>query len=532
MFKAVETRALRMPRSIPDDVREEVETRLRAGETPYKIAEDTDDISEGSVYAIRDEIEEELREKQEMEEGIFRGGPSVTVDDFEDVFKELGVGVRDSDGQLKAAVKRALAAIEMEKATEDPYHARDILFDEGQLDWKWAGRIVSKVFDMPNFPRGEQTEQRTPSGYGQRAGPGGGGPPLGYGQRQGDYGGGYPQGYGQGPPQSQQPYWAHQLQQQQEEQTKALEAVAGALKEDRSRENGEMIEVQRVTDDGDTEVVRVPSNSPRAAELLGGDSQDDMLTMLARAKEAGLIPDPSDFTPDEGPSLTDQIQELRELGILGPDESVREGLEAVAEAQKASTQQFQQALREVRQMAETRDESDPLTAADVNEILDEKLTKAERDQLRDELRQLREEVRAGDSNFIMPQGSDSPLTDDADVLTRHIDRQAERDQLRTVEHAGDKFVEKGIPELRQGIRELGWIMRYGQAPGGENAPGWQQPPPPGYTPPEEQAQPGGAPPSQPPVPEAAGGPPQGQSQPTPDAEAVGELWDRLTEVGS
>lgn len=500
---------------IPDEVRDEAVRRIRDGESPHSVAEDLDDISKSTAYRLEKEIDEWEDENQELEASVFQGGKRVTADDFEDVFHDLGVGVT-VDGNLKKKVQRAVSAIEMENATEDPYLARDILYDESEMTWKWANRIVRAVFDLPNFPHqsGQQEGQRPPHGYGRRAG--GSEPPPGYGRRaQGAGGGG---GYGpppgqgggrQGVQEPQPPAWAEDIREQQEQVAESLAAVAEAIQDDSSdQSDAPMVQIEQPTGDGDTRTLKVPANSPQAYELLGQQEERGMLETLRAAKDVGLIPDPQ----AQGSATADAIEE---------------GLESMAQAQETMSANLQNAIREVRQLAETSEDKQ-LTPEEVDEILEEKLSQAERDQLRKEIQNLREEVRNQDSELIHLSGEDSPLMKDKDVLSKHVERQSEKDQLQTVQHAGDRMIEQGLPELRKGLQELVGMMRYGQAPPGPGAPG-QGNAPMSIGPEEAGSQSQGGLPGEAPE---GGGEPAAEAAPT-DQEIEQEaesVWESLTEA--
>lgn len=496
-----------MPAPLPEEVREEVKRRLADGETGTEIAKDMDEVSESTAYRIQDELEREVEEREEIEGDVFRGGPDVTVDDFEQAFRDIGVGIK-AGGELKAKVSRALSAIEMDGATEDPYHARDILYDESGLEWEWANRIIRRVFDQPGFPYQQPSGggQNRPAGYGYRNG--GGDQPSGYGHRRPPQESGPPPRGGGYAPEPEHPPWVNDLHEQMEKQNEALEAVAAAIQQGGDggggRSSTEMIEVHTRGEDGEDRVVRVPADSPRVSELMGTQQDDGLLEKLAMAKEAGLI-----VTPDQLDSGESEVAE-----------AVQAGLEQVGRAQQESSSNFRQAIEEVTRAVTEQSDSDDLTAEKVDEIIEDRLTKSEQDRLREEIHQLREEVtRQSDQPFIMAGDSGTPLSKDPEVMKRYVDKQAESDQLKTVQHAGDKVIDQAVPEIRRGLRDIGLMIASGQPwpqdraeAGGGPAPGF-------YTPPEERE-------DEEPTVESLE--PEDVAPETEESDDVAELWDSLT----
>lgn len=128
--------------------------------------------------------------------------------------------------------------------------------------------------------------------------------------------------------------------------------------------SGDMVTV-RVGDDTE---VDMPFEKAMQRGLIGNDSsdEDDFLDKLAKMREAGLIDDGNEE------AMAEQIgQAIESLG------------QHQAQAQQQMTQSFQSVLQEIKEMNSSADEE--LTVEKVDEIIEEKMTKSEIDQMRDEM---------------------------------------------------------------------------------------------------------------------------------------------------
>lgn len=461
--------------------------QVSKGRSRSKAADDYN-FSDKRLGEIVNKIHDAIAAR-EARSGMTRDPVSEAAEDvveyLEDLNEKFQIGLKDK------FVNKVKRDVEMKKRLPHPGTLGDMLshYDSGiGSDSGDIGFVVDDYAAWLNNYQEEPNGWRGQSGAGgvqvnqprqQHGGSQAGGVPIGQppgGQAyNGGYGGqqpGQPMQGQQGQQGQPMPQWAQRIQSQQEAVTETLEHVVQALQDDDGgQEQGQLVPVEIESEDGTTQTVHLPPNDPRLAELMGGGGDEDFLTQLQAAKDAGLI-----VTPDQLDQGGDEMAE-----------AVQAGLESVAEVQKETNSRFAGAIREVTEAVKAQSESEELTPEKVDEIIEERLTKSEQERLHEEITALREEVRSqGEQSLVVSGGDGTPLMEDREVMKRHVDRQAERDQLQTVQHAGDQVVDKVIPEVRRGLRDIGFMLAQGAPPTGENAPGQSAPTQAIWTPPDER----------------------------------------------
>jgi len=318
----------------------------------------------------------------------------------------------------------------------------------------------------------------------------------------------------------------------QEQVEQLTEVVTEAVEDD---DDDQMVTVER--ENGTS--VTMPLEQAMQMGLLGDDSGDEgFIEKLAKAKEAGLIPDESDLQQDDGRSLEETVGLLDDMGVIGNEdgenmadaigEAIQHLGEKQAQAQQQMSQNFAQVLDQMREMQE--EEEDDLTADDVQSIINETLKEDEVDRLERQLddmrstftKELRDAKRSGGDGI-----------EDPEYLKTDRKMEFQEKQLETIND-----------NLREIPKEVGMTVREALVPAfkelqhstpGEGHPLW--------TPPQQQGQgqPGFTPPTvteptqqtrqrqaRAPEPQQQQGypEPQGQSEtqsePAPDQQGMGQ----------
>ncbi len=373
-----------MPGKLDEETRDKLFEMLDDGESPADIADELD-VSEKTVYNYKDEWEE----RNKIRERVSRNS-GVSSDDVVQKAENIpGLG-----NQTAEALKQALSM--NDAVLQDPNELYRLVNQVTELDAYWIDFLVKSVYpnmDAPTNPQqgGGQPQYNSVGQPNQQGGQQG--PPRqyptpnqnqqqGFGQ-QGQRGPG-PQGQ-QYPPQQQQGGYQQQpsqrqgggevkdprVDQLQNSVEQLTDAVSQLMEDDEDEGETEYIEIQQ--DDGST--LRLPADDPRVTELLtDDDDEDDMFDTLAKLKEAGLIMSPQD------------MREMQEQDEGGKSEMAK-AIEALGnqqmQAQQQMSQNFQQVLERLAEEEEEQD--DDLTPQQVEEIIDDKLTKDETERLREEM---------------------------------------------------------------------------------------------------------------------------------------------------
>lgn len=441
---------------IPEETRNEVKRRLEEGESPEDLADDDDLPSRRTIYNIKDEMESEIAEREEMEKEVFRGTTEAGRDDIINVLELAGVGVK-TDGEPKAKVKKALNAIEMDSAWDDPHYVRDILYDEAGMTREWANRVVRKAYDRPDFPY--QDEGRNTHGEAEAAGRGRGRTRgrRGGSSRRSQRGRGGRRGGQQDrrDDRGEDDQLRREMQQLRSTVSDLAETVAQTVEEDDKGED-------TVTIERNGNTVEVPMSVALANGMLDGDDgggdDKDFMDKLREAKEAGIIPDPEDFQQDDSPSMMEMMAQAKELGLVGDDDG-EEAIEVVgemmdemskqfAQAQEATAQQMSAALS---QLAEEEDEDDDLSLEDVKELIEEERKQDKIDQLAEELNRTREELREELDNrkrrAVSPENDPEVVKHQREMDFKENQLEALNENIRTLPDQLSRGVQDGLLPL-------------------------------------------------------------------------------------
>lgn len=309
-----------------------------------------------------------------------------------------------------------------------------------------------------------------------------------------------------------------ELQQQVEELTALVTEV---MQEDDQPEN-----IVTITqDDGST--IEMPFEQAVQMGYIGqDDGGDDFLEQLAKAKEAGLIPDEDDGSDEDDESLLEQITKLKEAGII-EDDSGSEMAEAVQQsiselgskqlqAQQQMSQNFQQVVQEMRDMQE--DDDGDFSAEDVEAIIEDKLTASETDRLRDEMNQKFSRMM-DELETARRRGGDAAK--DPDFLKKDREMEFREKQLETLNQNVKELPHAVASSVREGLVPMLKEVQYAQGEGGNplfTPPGGGQRGEPGFVPDEVQGTEASQPEPQQPAQEAS----QAEQQGYPERQAAAE----------
>ena len=264
-------------------------------------------------------------------------------------------------------------------------------------------------------------------------------------------------------PNQQQPHT-----QQSDPRIDALEEQISEIKELVTESTSAQEAVGTVTverDDGTS--VTLPANHPQAIQLLnqGGDNDSpDMMEMLAQAKEAGLIVTPSDIQAMQqgNDDIEETVAKLESLGLINDDKdealaraiqtSVSELGAQQLEAQQRMSDNFRTVVEEMRDLQE--DTQEELTLADVEDVIESKLTKSETERLREEMDSKFSEVMESveKANRRSATGHDDPefLKTDREMEFRERQLETLNDNLTTIPKEVAESVRDGLlPALKE-----------------------------------------------------------------------------------
>lgn len=439
------------PNKIPEEVEREAKRRLAEGESPEDLADDDDLPSRRTLYNFKSELEEQQALQEEMEEEVFRSSTEAGREDILEVLRMASVGVK-ADGEPKAKVETALNAIEMDSAWDDPHYVRDVLYDEANMTREWANRVVRKAFERPDFPyqedqgdgRSGRDDSRQRGRRGSRSGGSGrGGGGRGRDSRRGGDGRGDDRRDGNSE-------LRREMNQLRNTVSELTETVTEVVKDDQS--DGQMVTIER---NGVT--MEVPANSPMAYQAMMGDDDggddEDFVTKLRQAKDAGIIPSADDFKQDDQPDMFEMLTKAREAGLIG-DDGNDEAIEMMGEMMDEMSEQFAEAQSNVAtqmsaaisQLAEEDDDDDDLTLEEVKELMEEERKEDKIDRLEQELNKTREEIRE-EINRSSRKSSDP--TDDPEVVKHGREMEFRRDQLKSL----NENVQQLPDQLARGVQE-------------------------------------------------------------------------------
>lgn len=331
-----------------------------------------------------EEYKEEIEDDLKNGSGLFKDPVEEAIDDFESFFSRMNdkydMGINSRVVQMMVdeirdarQLPQATFVNSFLKSTKSGVSGADIDYITRRYrNW------LRDHSGVESNSGGQQTPNMSMGGgqqIGDRQSPNGGmqgGVPVGGGQQQtGTIGGGQQRSGGQQAPRD------PRVDRLEEKLDRLIEGGGGGSG---GSSDSQMVRIER--EDGST--VELPVDHPAAMKMLGGDDDgDDFLSMLSKAKEAGLIPDPSDFQDngdggdDLGDAFVDAIEKLGERQV---------------QAQQQMSQNMSQIMSEVKEMQNTSDEE--LTVEKVDQIIEDKMTKSEVDQLREEFSRELDELKS------------------------------------------------------------------------------------------------------------------------------------------
>lgn len=467
---------------------------IAQGESQNAAAEDRD-FSQPLLskrWADVEEVAEEVKTRREEGSGLFRDPLEEAIGEFEGFFEEMNekydMGIHNRAVQMMVdeiqdaeQLPAPMYVDQFLRGTNSGVSGADVDYIQRRYE-TWVqnfqqqqdsgGRMPGSMGGMQSTHVDQGRESPDSMGGGvpvQQQSPGV--PPMQNGQQNPSR----QQGRGkQGPPPQQGGRKATDprvaaLQEQVEQLTEVVQEAVG------DGSNGQKVTVER--EDGTS--VTMPLEQAVQMGLIGDDGDDDgFIEKLAKAKDAGLIPDESDFQQDDSRSLEETVQLLDNMGVINDDsgedmadaigEAIQHLGEKQAQAQQQMSQNFAQVLDQMREM-QAEDEED-LTADDVQSIINEELKEDEVDRLERQLKdmrssftkELREAKRAGTDGI-----------EDPDYLKTDRKMEFQEKQLETIND-----------NLREIPKEVGMTVREALVPAfkelqhstpGEGHPLWSPP---------------------------------------------------------
>lgn len=468
---------------------------------------------------VRD-VEKEMRQEMEESPSLFRDPMDDAVQNFRGFFERLNENY--DMGIKEVAIRMMVDEIKDAQQLPAPNYVHHFLKNANsgvanEQEISYITRRYDKWLD--NF-REEMSQKGTDlpiGGHGAGGGGGGtgigsrgmGGPEIGSpDQWHGGQGGG---GWNRGQPQHGQQGRGQHRQQgpppQQRRDSGPSEEVE-ALKE-QVEELREMVAEQQQDDDDvgtititqeDGSQITVPADDPRAEKLFE-EEDEGLLEQMTKLKEAGLI-----VTPE-------QLQNQGSEDAMASE--ISDAIESLGQqqlqVQQQMSQNFQEALDSLREMEE---EDEDLSLSDVEELMEEKLTKSQIEQVREEM-----DERYSDLAERMEKASRRNRTGEQDPEFLKTDRKMEyqekqletlNENLRQIPEAVARSVREVVPAMKE--------IQFSQAGGSPfwNPPGEQARGQPGYVPGEvEEERP--PPPQRAPSPEQAE---QGEAHPGARGESA------------
>lgn len=352
------------------------------------------DFSKGTLSDVKQRADakaEELRQSREEGSGLFRDPIEEAIEEFRAFFDEMNdkyeMGISDVSVQMMV----------------------DEIEDAGQLPRAaYVGQFLSNTSSGVNnqgdlqyitrryrqWLEGFKESQNTDTGAGGTGGIGGtdvsrGGrsiPSSGGGVDVSGGGALFPDEGGQREPESDD---------RVDRLEKEINELKSLIREDNQQSGGgDNITIEREN----APDVTVPANHPMVTQMMddgSGDSGDDMMEFLSKAKEAGLVVGPEQIQEmqDSGSDFEEMLERLTQLGVVdtgGGDEMAKAIQNAISDlgqkqlqAQQQMSQNLQQVMSEMKEMQEDDDED--ITLEDVESVIEDKLTEDETDRLRREM---------------------------------------------------------------------------------------------------------------------------------------------------
>jgi hypothetical protein len=435
---------------------------VQKGETMETAAEGRD-LSAGAISRANTRVEdrlEELRTAADSGESLFNDPVAEAIEGFEDFFSRMedkyGIEVNNIAVQLMIDEIQDNGQLPTARSFQGFLSSINSGINDDKI-WLLTRRYESW---LNNYSGSSNS-----SDFGAlEMGMGGGQDVSGSDTQRPRMGG----GVGLGGQQGVMPQEGPNAQQQSDPRIDALQEELGELKEMLKESSEETKDVGTVTveqDDGTT--VTLPADHPRAVQLLNQGSQDDspdMMEMLSQAKEAGLIVTPSDLQSmdDGGDDLEETVTKLESLGLINDDSneqlanaiqmSVSELGAKQLEAQQQMSQNFQSVVSEMRDVQQETQEE--LTLADVEDVIESKLTKSETESLRNEMESKFEDLQESISSRNRPsrEGRMDPdfLKTDREMEFREKQLDAINENLTSIPKEVAEGVRDGIlPALKE-----------------------------------------------------------------------------------
>jgi len=252
-------------------------------------------------------------------------------------------------------------------------------------------------------------------------------------------------------PQGQQRQGGNDRIEQLEQQVNRLTEVVSEAVDDGGGQG--MVEI----DQGDGMTARVPLDHPMAMQMMQQDSGGDFFEKLSKAKDAGMIAGPEHLQQlNEGDDMVDHLKEARDIGLIDDGSGDEEMAQAISsaiqqlgeqqvQAQQQMSQNFASAIEDLKELQE---EDEDLSLDDVEEVIEEKMTKSEIEQVREEVdkkfTRVMDEVKSRNQT---PQG----LPDDPDVLQTQREYDLREQQLESVSD-NLRFITENLQDtLRSGV---------------------------------------------------------------------------------
>lgn len=224
-----------------------------------------------------------------------------------------------------------------------------------------------------------------------------------------------------------------------------IEALTEKLEEDDDDDGEQMIKVEVA----DGRMAELPAHHPLAMQMLSDDDDDeDLLSVLKEAKEAGLV-----MGPEHLQEATEPEDELAG--------KIAEAIESLGERQMQAQQQmsanFQQAIESIQEMQEQED--DEPTMEEVEQLLEEKLTKSETQRLREEMDDKFETMmeRVEESQRRKEGGRMDPefLKTDREMQFREKQMETLNENLQTLPKAVATSVREGLVPAMKEMQYMG-----------------------------------------------------------------------------
>jgi hypothetical protein len=452
----------------PDSMRAAL-TDVAQGDSQTEASEERD-FSQPILSKRWSEVEETAEDIIANREGgsrLFRDPMEEAIGDFEQFFEELNakydLGIHDRAIQMMVDEIRDAGQLpapmyveQFLRGTKSGVSGTDVEYVRRRYEtWAQNQQVGGDSAQLPSTGMGGMGGQQIGGQQQQSMGMSGGFAPGG--QQQQQPGMGQQRQPAQPPQQPEQSGSEDPRVDELQEQVQALEAAIGEMMEE-DEPNQQMVTI--VQEDG-TEVT-MPFEQAQAMGYLGQNDGPDFIEKLQQAKQAGLIPSEEDMQDDDGRDLEETLELLETMGVLGDDEEddMAEAIQnAISElgqkqlqAQQQMGQNFQQVMEEMRSMEEENDED--ITLEDVENVIEDKLTKSETEQLREEMddrfQQMMETVEKRAAASEGGQQSTEFLKTDREMEFREKQLETLNENLKTLPTAVAKSVKEGlVPAMKE-----------------------------------------------------------------------------------